>query len=91
MIRHALALGFSLNELARILRARDKGGVPCREVRAMAEAKLKDLDRRIDEMLGLRDHLRTLLAEWDDRLQRTPEGQRARLLDTLASGPAKER
>ena len=33
MIRRALALGFTLRELARVLRVREKGGAPCREVR----------------------------------------------------------
>ena len=33
LVQRALAVGFSLDELARILRERDKGKAPCREVR----------------------------------------------------------
>ncbi|MFP5247337.1 MAG: MerR family DNA-binding transcriptional regulator, partial [Thermoanaerobaculia bacterium] len=33
LIRRAVAIGFSLDELARILRQRDSGSPPCRNVR----------------------------------------------------------
>ena len=44
LIRRALGLGFSLNELTRILRVRDSGGAPCRQVHALAREKLAQLD-----------------------------------------------
>src|SRR4051812_28459483 len=40
LIRRALAVGFTLDELARFLKARDRGQAPCREVRALASEKL---------------------------------------------------
>ena len=46
IVRRALAIGFSLRELARVLRVREKGGAPCHEVRALASAKLEELDRQ---------------------------------------------
>jgi len=82
-IRRALALGFSLAELARIFRVRERGGAPCREVRRLAEDKLAELDRRLTDLTALRDDLRTLLADWDRRLEATPEGTQARLLERL--------
>ncbi len=84
IVRRALRLGFSLAELARILRVRDRGGAPCREVRALAVAKLENLERQLAELAALRDQFRDLIADWDFRLTRTPNGQRAGLLDTLA-------
>ena len=39
IIRNALAVGFSLDEIGRILRVRDQGGAPCHEVRRMAGEK----------------------------------------------------
>jgi DNA-binding transcriptional MerR regulator len=83
MVRRALAMGFSLAELARVLRVRERGGVPCGEVRRLAAVKLEELERRLEELGELRDHLRALLAEWDTRLSRTPAGMRAELLETL--------
>src|SRR5690242_20496458 len=50
MVRRALALGFTLEELARIVQERDRGGAPCRRVRDMAATKLTELEARIREM-----------------------------------------
>jgi MerR family transcriptional regulator, copper efflux regulator len=83
LIRRALAIGFSLDELRRILQSRDRGGVPCQGVRALAASKLSQLEQRIAELEGLRDQLRGLLIDWDGRLARTPDGQPARLLESL--------
>lgn len=83
LIRRALAIGFSLAELARILRQRDAGSPPCRGVRALAGEKLADLDRRIAEMLAMRDELGRIVEEWDVRLAATRDGEAARLLEGL--------
>ena len=47
MVRRAVALGFTLDELARIVRVRDQGGAPCHEVRALAARKLVLIERRL--------------------------------------------
>lgn len=83
LIRRALAIGFSLDELRRILQSRDRGGAPCQGVRALAASKLSQLEQRIAELEDLRDQLRSLLIDWDVRLARTPDGQPARLLESL--------
>jgi DNA-binding transcriptional MerR regulator len=83
MIRRALALGFTLRELAHIFRVREKGGAPCREVRALAAAKLADLDRQLSDLSALRAHLARLLGDWDERLGATAPGTRAGLLESL--------
>lgn len=88
MIRRALALGFTLRELARVLGVREKGGAPCREVRAMAAAKLAELDRQLAELAALRDHLEQLLGNWDARLGGVAPGTRAGLLEALGEMPA---
>jgi DNA-binding transcriptional MerR regulator len=81
LVRRALGLGFTLAELARLLRARDRGAPPCREVRALAAVKLEQVEQQLTELAGLRDHLRELLANWDQRLKTTPEGVPAGLLE----------
>jgi DNA-binding transcriptional MerR regulator len=84
LVRRAIAIGFTLDELARILRARDRGVAPCREVRALASAKLAAVEERLRELVAVREELRAVMSEWDARLARTPSGSRAGLLDTLA-------
>ena len=83
LIRHALAIGFSLEELSRILKVRDAGGTPCRQVKQLLEGKLSQLDMQISDLLGLREDLRIVLKEWDAQIARTPDGKPARLLETL--------
>lgn len=90
LVRGALSVGFSLAELVRILRVRDNGGAPCNQVRALAAAKLAQIDGQLRDLALIRQHLQELLAAWDDRLQQTPPGQRAGLLDML-SGPVAPR
>jgi DNA-binding transcriptional MerR regulator len=83
LIRRALAIGFSLDELRKLLQVRDRGGAPCRNVRALAAAKLDQTVERIAELEALRDQLRSILDDWDTRLAGTPDGQPARLLESL--------
>jgi DNA-binding transcriptional MerR regulator len=89
LVRRALAVGFTLDELARILRARARGGTPCREVRALAAAKLADVEARLREMVAVRGELRATLEEWDARLAKTAGGERAGLLESLAAPVAR--
>ena len=85
MVRRAIAIGFTIDELARLFRKRAAGKPPCREVRAMAERKLADLDARIAEMNALRETLAATVLDWDARLERAGEGEAALLLESLAA------
>jgi len=82
-VRRVLAAGFTVDELARILAERDRGGVPCRKVRALGAVKLAEIEERLRQLAGARDTLISLLAEWDRRLAETPPGERAGLLESL--------
>lgn len=84
LVRRALAFGFTLDELARVLRTRERGGVPCREVREMAAGKLSEVESRLRELRVLRGELRAILGEWDERLAGAADGGRAGLLESLA-------
>lgn len=90
LVRRAIAIGFSLDEIARIFRKRDAGSPPCREVRALAGEKLADLDRRIAELAALRDELTGVVAQWDVRLAATRDGEPARLLESINEGEPRE-
>lgn len=85
LIRRALGLGFTLYDLAGVLRVRDRGGIPCGRVRALAATKLEDVEARLRELVTLRNDLRSALRTWDTQLAKTPAGQRAGLLDSLPS------
>ncbi len=84
LVRRALAIGFTLDELRVILATRDRGEAPCRAVRVIASEKLEALDAHIDELSLLRDRVRTVLRDWDARLAATPRGRPAGLLAALA-------
>jgi MerR family transcriptional regulator, copper efflux regulator len=83
LIRRALGAGFSLRELAEILRIRDSGRIPCRSVRDAAGKKLVELDRQIRDLKTARQQLRLILRDWDARLASTKRGQPAKLLENL--------
>ena len=85
LIQRALVVGFSLNDLSRVLAVRDRGGAPCQNVRVMVGERLNILERQIEDLLVLRDELRRVLAVWDVILAQTPPGKPARLLDGLAA------
>ncbi|MDT5268640.1 MAG: hypothetical protein QOH49_826 [Acidobacteriota bacterium] len=84
LVRRALAFGFTLDELARVLRTRERGGVPCQEVRALAAGKLEEVESRLRDLHVLRGELRAILGEWDERLAGAADGGRAGLLESLA-------
>ena len=88
LVQSALSIGFSLRELVKILQVRDRGGAPCKQVRALASQKLEEIGRRIVELQRFEKQLSAILAGWDERLGRTPEGQRAGLLESLFESPS---
>jgi len=87
LIQRALAIGFSLADLAQVLRERAQGGAPCRSVHRMVSERLAQLDQQLRDLTALRSELANLLDEWSARLAVTPPGTRAHLLDSLASRP----
>ena len=83
LIQRALVIGFSLDELARVLRERAAGGAPCQKVRGIVQSRLADLNQQLADLELLKRDLHALLEEWDAQLKRTPPGERAYLLDGL--------
>ena len=84
LIQRALVIGFSLDELARVLRERAAGGAPCQKVRGIVQGRLADLNQQLADLKILKRDLLAILEEWDERLARTPSGKQAHLLDALA-------
>jgi len=86
VIRRSLAIGFSIKELARVFRERDRGGAPCRKVHAIVSARLARIDAELAALTALKVDLTMLLSDWDARLAATPAGKQARLLEDLPVG-----
>jgi DNA-binding transcriptional MerR regulator len=83
IVRRALTIGFTLDELSRIFRQRAAGVAPCAHVFELATRKAAELDERIATMTTIRTALAEMLASWEQRLHSTPAGGFARLLDSL--------
>lgn len=83
LIRRAVVLGFSLDELARILKVREQGGAPCRQVKGLLESKLRAIETEIEERIGLRDELRRLLSDWTGKLAMQQGDEPLHLLQQL--------
>jgi DNA-binding transcriptional MerR regulator len=83
VIRRSLDIGFTLDELARIFRQRASGRPPCAQVRDLATRKLAELDERIAAMNAVRAALSETLSDWEQRLETTPNGTFAHLLESL--------
>jgi Hg(II)-responsive transcriptional regulator len=62
-IKRAQELGFSLNDIKELLSLRADPEAGCAEVRACAEAKIKDIDAKIGALTAMKYALSTLVAE----------------------------
>lgn len=66
-IKRAQVLGFSLDEIKRVIADRRAGQSPCAEVREIVRHRLAELDTRMREMKRYRNELASALAEWDEK------------------------
>lgn len=64
-IKQAQVLGFSLEEIKRIIADKQAGQSPCAEVREIVRERLQELDERMKEMRRYRKELGEALVEWD--------------------------
>lgn len=61
-VKRAQALGFTLEEIAELLRLRDDRRSSCAEVRARAAAKIADVDGRLRSLRAMKRALEALVA-----------------------------
>src|SRR2546425_3463281 len=64
-IRKAQAMGFTLEEIGRIIEESEKGRSPCAEVRRIARRKLDELDRRLKQLRQYRNELAKTVEDWE--------------------------
>lgn len=73
-IKKAQALGFSLQEIAEILRLTRSGQLPCSRVLSLAHQHLAAVEERIRRLERFRDQLAAEVSKWDGRTQPTSDG-----------------
>ena len=66
-IRKAQSLGFSLDEIRRILSLRGQGKETCRCVIAIAEATLAETETKLKELHQFKDRLTANLTRWKQK------------------------
>jgi MerR family transcriptional regulator, copper efflux regulator len=64
-IKRAQVLGFSLDEIKRIIAEKRAGQSPCAEVREIVRQRLVELDERLAQMRRYRKELAQALGEWE--------------------------
>ena len=84
IVQRALRIGFTLAELAEVLKARDAGGAPCRRVYQLAQEKLKGIEGDIEALKRTKQYLKKVLTDWEQRIQRSGPGQKSHLLHSLS-------
>ena len=65
-IKRAQVLGFSLDEIKRIVADKQAGRSPCLEVREIVRHRLEELDERLKEMRRYRRELGAALSQWEE-------------------------
>ena len=81
-IRKAQSLGFSLDEIQRIMNLRGHGKETCRSVVAMAEATLSDTQAKLKELQRFRDALAHHLALWKQNSKSKARAEFCRLIES---------
>ncbi|HYL93895.1 MAG TPA: heavy metal-responsive transcriptional regulator [Alphaproteobacteria bacterium] len=94
VVQRALRVGFTLAELADLLKSRDAGGAPCQRVYRLAQDKLKQIKLELAALEDTEKYLKKMLAEWERRILSAGPGQKSHLLYSLvqrAKGPQRTR
>jgi len=65
-------LGFSVNDIAKILSEADQGHSACELVRELIEKKLIETERQFQKTLALRNRLQLAIVDWQDKPNKAP-------------------
>jgi len=89
VVQRALRIGFTLAELAEVLKARDAGGAPCGRVYQLAQEKLRGIEEDLQALKRTKRYVTKVLADWEQRIQKTGPGQKSHLLYSLTDAVKK--
>ncbi len=85
LVRAALGIGFTVEELREILSSRDRGAAPCHKVHELALHKARALKLQIAELQRLHRSLQAAIRSWSRTLKSTAPGGRAGLLELFVA------
>ena len=71
-ILSARQLGFAVEDIGRILAEADGGQRPCATTRALLAQRLAETEQRFQQMLELRETMRTALQRWEEQGDEAP-------------------
>ncbi len=74
-IKQAQSLGMSLEEIGEILKVRDRGELPCYDVKQKLEDKIAQIDQQIQALQHLQNQIQSLLVGSDPILE-APQDER---------------
>jgi len=89
VVQRALRIGFTLGELAEVLKARDAGSAPCGRVYQLAQEKLKGIEADIAALKRIRRYVKTVLCDWEQRIKSAGLGEKSHLLYSLTDAVRK--
>ena len=75
IIRQAQRLGFSLQEVVRILRLRQRGQCPCQEVIDTLAHHLRETEAQLERLQTFRDEIARTLKQWKQNGTREVPGE----------------
>lgn len=70
----ARKLGFTVNDIAKILHESDQGHTACNLVRDIIEQKLSETEQQFQQTLALRNRLQAAIIDWRDKPNKAPTG-----------------
>jgi MerR family transcriptional regulator, Zn(II)-responsive regulator of zntA len=89
VVQRALRIGFTLAELAEVLKARDAGSAPCPRVYQLAQDKLKGIEADIEALKRTRRYMKKVLCDWEQRVESAGSGEKSHLLYSLTDAVRK--
>jgi DNA-binding transcriptional MerR regulator len=89
VVQRALRIGFTLAELAEVLKTRDAGGTPCQRVYRLAQGKLKGIEEDIEALKRMKRYVKKVLDDWEQRIQSARPGEKSQLLYSLSDAVLK--
>jgi DNA-binding transcriptional MerR regulator len=69
-VKQAIGLGLTLAEIRDIVAIREGGRPPCTHVHQLLRAKADELDRKLKDLVDLRDRIRRSLVAWNRQPQK---------------------
>ncbi|MEJ2553972.1 MAG: MerR family DNA-binding protein [Gammaproteobacteria bacterium] len=84
-IRQAQSLGFTLEEISRVLEKSDAGRSPCADVREILRQRIRENQEKLDALTELQGRMEAALQVWEDLPDREPQAHSVcHLIETTA-------